>query len=99
MRDSVSPNSGIGGALLWIAELSAVRTESISGSSIWAPATALGGSTSASAPAAAPPRHWRRDRRPRSFNGTGSGRRQAVPEESGHAVGRHLGGGAVAAVL
>src|SRR5688572_26289397 len=47
-----------------MAELSAVRTESINGSSICAPALASRGSPSDSAPMAAPVaplRHWRRD--------------------------------------
>ena len=65
-RASVLANSGIGGALLWTAELNAVRTESIRGSSTCAPARAGVGSVSsqgATAATAAPPRHWRRDSR------------------------------------
>ena len=62
-RASVLANSGTGGALLWMAELSADRTESISGSSICAPASARRGIVSANAPAVAPPRHSRRDMR------------------------------------
>src|SRR6478735_8656092 len=98
MRASVLPNSGTGGALFWIAELSAVRTESISGSSICAPARALCGSASESAPAAAPPRHWRRER-PGFFKAVDSGRRQAARNEVGDAGGRHLGRRRVAAML
>ncbi|MCY1556032.1 hypothetical protein D9M68_927410 [compost metagenome] len=65
-RASVSANCGTGGALLWTAELSAVRTESISGSSICAPAQAVFGSDRAvRAPAAAlPNRQLRRERPP-----------------------------------
>jgi len=43
---SVVKNSGSGGAWLAMAELSAVRTESISGSSSWPPACAALGAPS-----------------------------------------------------
>ena len=57
----MSRNSGIGGAALAMAELSAVRTESASGSSIWPPACA--GSPGATRGPAPPGRPCRQSRR------------------------------------
>ena len=66
MRDSVEGNSGTGGAWLETAELRAVRTESIRGSSSWPPAWALGASDQTAGNAAAPSRQRRRDSREES---------------------------------
>ena len=65
-RSSVEANSGSGGASLEMAELSAERTESISGSSSWLPACAWAGEPShrpgADTAEASDSRHERRDR-------------------------------------
>ena len=61
MRDSVVMNAGSGGALLSTADLKAVLTESIRGSSIWAPAKAACGNASVNALAAALARQNRRE--------------------------------------
>jgi len=61
MRDAVSANTGTGGAALLIDAVSAVRTESISGSSSWLPASATRGCATVAAPPASATRQLRRE--------------------------------------